>query len=67
MLPPVRTSGGILVLDNASADVTFSAQVGPAVPEPGSFLLFGAGLLGVGWLARRKAAKDELSSREIVS
>jgi hypothetical protein len=52
-LPPVVTSGGTLVLDNASPDVTFSAHV---VPEPGTFLFLTTGLLGVGLSVKRKVA-----------
>jgi len=51
--PPVVTSGGTLVLDTASPDVTFSAQV---VPEPGTFLLLAGGLLGVGRFVKHRIA-----------
>lgn len=33
---------------------TFTVQVGPSVPEPGSMLLIGAGLVGLASLRRRK-------------
>jgi hypothetical protein len=53
-LSPVITSGGTLVLDDASPDVTFSAQVGSVTPEPSTFLLFGPALLGIGRFVKRK-------------
>lgn len=42
-LSPVLTSGGTLVLVNSAP-----------VAEPSTFLLFGIGLLGLGWFARGK-------------
>jgi PEP-CTERM motif len=52
--PPVLTSGGTLVLNNASPNVTFSARVSPVVPEPSTFLLLGTGLFGIVGAVGRK-------------
>jgi hypothetical protein len=53
---PVNTSGGTLVLDDGTPNVTFSAQVGGTTPEPGTFLLFATAVLGAGRFVKRKIA-----------
>ncbi len=53
---PVITSGGTLVLDNATPNVTFSAQVGATTPEPGTFLLLATAVLGAGRFVKQKIA-----------
>ncbi len=47
----------LLFLDSASNDVTVDVDAGTiqAIPEPATFLLFGAGLLAVGAMRRRQA------------
>jgi hypothetical protein len=37
------------------SSLTFQAVTADAVPEPGTFLILGAGLLGLGWSVRRRA------------
>jgi hypothetical protein len=57
--PPVVTTGGTLVLDDATPVITFSAKVDPAdpaVPEPGTFLLLATGLLGIGRFVKQRIA-----------
>jgi len=49
----VDTTGGQLILDNASPSVSFAASVAP-VPEPGTLMLLGTVLLGLGGSAKRK-------------
>jgi hypothetical protein len=53
-LSPVLTSGGTLVLDNASAGITFSAQVSSTTPEPGTVGLLGTGIIAAAGFVRRK-------------
>lgn len=63
---PVLTTGGVLVLDDdQSANITFSAQVAPLdplytgsqAPESGTLLLLAAGLFGLGGMAKQKTAR----------
>lgn len=49
---PVQTSGGALVLYDAIADITFSAQV--QIPEPGSLLVLALAVPAIGLIKRRK-------------
>ena len=51
-LTPVVTSGGTLVFTDRSTTLTFRADVGNAIPEPGTFQLIALGLLGAGLLTR---------------
>ena len=53
--PAVLTSGGQLIFNNGVSDSTFQAIVGTAaVPEPGTFALFGIGVAGLAARALRK-------------
>jgi PEP-CTERM motif len=55
VVPPVSTSGGVLVFNDGDPNAHFRADVGRvAVPEPGTLTLLGLALATFGWL-RRKA------------
>jgi hypothetical protein len=43
---------------NETYSATFTAAAAPTVPEPGSLLLLGMGLLGVGMFSRHRGAKS---------
>lgn len=53
---PVVTSGGVLVLNNATTQGTFQARLGAlTVPEPESVMLLVIGFLGLAAVSRRRS------------
>ena len=51
---------GLIALQGASTDfgtLSSSLTVAPAIPEPSTYALMGLGLVGIGFAARRRAAK----------
>ncbi|HEY3937401.1 MAG TPA: PEP-CTERM sorting domain-containing protein [Bryobacteraceae bacterium] len=55
ILQQLNAPGGSI---NSTYSATFTATAAPTVPEPGSLLLLGMGLLGVGMFSRRRGAKS---------
>jgi hypothetical protein len=58
-LSPVLTSGGTLILDNASVDVAFSAIV--SVPELSTWAMMLLGFAGLGFAGYRQRQKGAAS------
>lgn len=57
----VMTDGGTLFFDTQDTDVRFTASVGGQnpIPEPGTLLLFGVGLLGLARMNRRTSSESD--------
>jgi PEP-CTERM motif len=51
---PIGSTLGDVIIDSVSGIPTFTATVGGTTPEPGSFVLFGSGVIGLAAMLRRK-------------